>query len=158
MKRYLPLLVAALAVPGCDAMTAHTDVVARAGQHELTIEETVELLAGAPRIPPQTEVVASVADLWVDYTILAELMTEDSTLAELDLEPMLRPYVEQQTFMQLREQVVTDDTTLTDEELRTLFDEQAPGLRIRARHILLSYPDQATDAQRDSVRQLAEQL
>lgn len=158
MKRYLPLLVGALAIPACDAMTAHTDVVARAGQHELTIDETVDLLAGAPRIPAQTEVVGSVADLWVDYTILAEVVGRDSTLADLDLEPMLQPYVEQQTFIQLRDQVVTDDTTMTDEELQARFEEQAPGLRIRARHILLSYPDGATAEQRDSVRQLAEQL
>jgi hypothetical protein len=158
MKRYLALLAVVLVMPGCDALTAHTDVVARAGGHELTVDGTVDLLAGAPRIPAQAEVVGSVAELWVDYTILAELMAGDSTLADLDLEPIVRPYVEQQTFLQLRDQVLTDDTVITEDELRAMFEEQAPGLRVRARHILLTFPEDATDAQRDSVRQLAQRL
>jgi hypothetical protein len=156
MKRYLPLLL--LATAGCDAMSAHTDVVARAGQHELTVDGLVEMLAGNPQIPPQTEVVASVADLWVDYTILAELAAEDTTLADLDLQPMVEPYIEQRTFMQLRDQVVTQDTMISDEELRQLFQDQAPGLRIRARHVLVEYPQGATDGQRDSVRALADDI
>lgn len=155
-------LVALAFAAGCgdfgNAMTAHTDVVARVGEHELTVEETVDLLAGNPRIPAQTEVVSSVADIWVDYTILAQLLAEDSTLATLDLAGMIEPYVEQRTFMQLREQVVTGDTVLGDEELRRFFEERSPGLRVRARHILLTVPEGASQAQRDSVRELAEQL
>ena len=158
MKRYLAAGLFPLALAGCDAMTAHTDTVARAGQHELTVEETVELLTGNPRIPANTEVVGSIAELWVDYTVLAELVSGDSLLGDLDLQPLLQQYIEQRTFQQLREQVVTTDTVISDEELRELYAEQAPGARVRARHILLSYPEGATQAQRDSVRQLAEQL
>ena len=161
MKRYM-ILALALAAAGCgefgNAMTSHTDVVARVGGHELTVEEMVELLAGNPRIPAQTEVVSSVADLWVDYTILARMLAEDSTLAEMDLSGMIEPYVEQRTFMQLREQVMTQDTTISDEDLRRFFEERSPGLRVHARHILLTYPDGASDEQRDSVRALAEEL
>ena len=158
MKRYLALGLLPLALAGCDAMSAHTGVVARAGQHELTVDDAVELLAGNPRIPATPEVVGSIADLWVDYTILAELVAEDSLLADIDVAPVLRQYTEQRTFMQLREQVVTQDTVLTDEQLRQLYAEQAPGSRVRARHILLSFPENATDTQRDSVEQLAAEL
>ncbi|HUE77854.1 MAG TPA: peptidylprolyl isomerase [Longimicrobiales bacterium] len=161
MKRTI-ILALALTAGGCDgfgdALTSHTDLVARAGAHELTVDEMVELLAGNARIPAQTEVVASVADLWVDYTILAELLAEDSTLAGLDLSGMVEPYIEQRTFLQLREQVVTQDTIISDDELREIFAQGNPGLRVRARHILVDYPEGATDAQRDSVRALAEDL
>lgn len=158
MKRYLALALFTLAAAGCDAMTAHTDVVARAEQHELTVDEMTELLAPNAQIPANDEVVRSVADLWVDFTILASMGAEDSTYAQLDVEPLLRPYVQQQTFAQLREQVMTTDTVLTDEELRELYETEAPGVRVRARHILLSFPEGATDAQRDSVFALAEEL
>jgi peptidyl-prolyl cis-trans isomerase C len=160
MKRYLSFLSLTfmLALVGCDAMTAHTGVVARVGQQELTVDETVEMLAGNPRIPPQPEVVGMVADLWVDYMMLANLLAADSTLAELDLTAMVEPYVEQRLFLQLREQVMTQDTTISDEEVRAAFEEQAPGQRVRARHILLTYPEGAEEAARDSVRALAEEL
>jgi len=158
MKRYLSILALPLILAGCDAMSAHTNVVARVEQHELTIDEVVELLAGSPRIPPQTEVVATVADLWVDYMMLAKLLQQDTTLADLDLTTLVDPYVEQRTFMQLRDQVLPSDTTIPDAELRTAFEEQAPGQRVRARHILLSYPQDANEGARDSVRSLAEEL
>lgn len=158
MKRYLALSLLTLAAFGCDAMTAHTDVVARAGQHELTVDETVDLMAGATQIPAQADVVESIAGLWVDYTILAELAAEDSTLSDVDLDPMLRPYVEQQLFLQWRDQVVSADTVISNEELQSLYAEQAPGVRLRARHILLPLPDSGSDTQQDSVRALAEEL
>ena len=158
MKRYLALFLLPLTMAGCDAMSAHTGVVARAGQHELTVDEAVELLAGNPRIPASREVVGSVAELWVDYVILAELMGQDTALADVNLDPVVRQYVQQQTFAELRDQVITQDTVISDAELRQLFEEQAPGARIRARHILLSFPENATQAQRDSVRALAEDL
>lgn len=161
MKRYM-ILALVLAAAGCgefgNAMTAHTGVVARVGDQELTVDEMVELLAGNERIPAQTEVVASVADLWVDYTILGRMLARDSTLATMDLSRMIEPYVEQRTFMQLREQVITQDTVISDEELRQFFEERSPGTRVRARHVLLTYPDGASDGQRDSVRTLAGEI
>lgn len=158
MKGYLFIAVLTAAVVGCDAITAHTDVVARVGRHELTVDGTVEMLAGSPQVPARPEVIGSVAELWVDYTILARMAASDSTLAELDLGPMVEPYVEQQTFTQLREQVMTTDTVIGGEELRQAFAEQAPGLRVRARHILLTYPEGADDEARDSVQAVAEEL
>jgi hypothetical protein len=158
MKRYLPILLVPVAVAACDAVGAHTGTVARVGQYELTVERTVDMLVANPRIPATTEVVASVADLWVDYTILADILSRDSTLEGVNLEPLVEPYVEQRVFMQLREQVVTQDTVFADDELRRMFDEQAPGRRVRARHILLRYPDDASPAQRERVQQQAEEI
>lgn len=163
MTRYgIPALMLVAGLTGCEdfgrAMTAHGEVVARVRGHELTVDQTVDLMTSNPRIPPQTEVVGSIADLWVDYMVLATLVSRDSTLAGLDLDVMVDPYVEQRTFEQLREQVVTSDTMIGDEELERLYSEQNAGVRVRARHILLEYPEEATDEGRDSVRQLAEEL
>ncbi len=158
MKRYLALAILTLTAVGCDALTSHTDVVARAGHHELTVEETFDLVASNPRVPARANVIEQLAGFWIDYTILATMVTEDSTLESFDTEPLLRPYVEQQTFIQLREQVVTTDTIIGDEELAELYAAEAPGVRLKARHILLSVPNDATGAQRDSVMALAEDL
>jgi hypothetical protein len=158
MTRFLPLFLLPVSVAACDAVGAHTGTVARAGQHELTVDRSVEMLVANPRIPATTEVVSSIADVWVDYTILADMLSRDTALASLDLDPLLEPYVEQRTFMELREQVVTHDTIIDDDELRRLFEEQAPGRRVRARHILLRYPEDPTPAQREALTQQAEEL
>lgn len=158
MKRFLPLFMLSATVVACDAMTAHTGVVARVGQYELTVDRVVGLLVPNPRVPATTEVTASLADLWVDYTILADILARDPALAHVDMEPMVEPYVEQRTFMELREQVMTQDTVIDDDELRRLFEEQAPGRRVRARHILLRVPDEAGPTEREAVRQQAEEI
>jgi peptidyl-prolyl cis-trans isomerase C len=158
MKRYLALALLTLAAAGCDALTAHTDVVARAGHHELTVEETLDMVAENPRVPARANVIEQLAGYWIDYTLLATMVAEDSTLENFDAAPLLRPYVEQQTFLQLRGQVMTADTVIDDEELAQLYATEAPGVRLKARHILLSLPNDATEAQRDSVTALAEEL
>src|SRR5690606_15582191 len=56
------------------------------------------------------------------------------------------------------DQVIQVDTAFTDEDLRALYEEQQPGLQIRARHILLRLPPDATPAQRDSTQALAREL
>ncbi len=158
MKRYLALALLTATVGACDGVTSHTNVVARAGHHELTVQEAVDMISAEPRIPAREEVVRQIADLWVDYTILATIVAEDSTLANLDMEPLLRPYVEQQTYAQIRDQVMTSDTVISDEELADIYATNAPGTRLKARHILLSVPSDATPAQEDSIRSLAEDI
>ncbi len=152
------LILTVVALAGCDAITAHTDVVARVGSHELTESETVELLTGNPSVPARPDVIESLANLWVDYTALATAVSEDTTLTSLDMTALVRPYVEQQTFSRFRNQLISVDTVIGDEELRAAYEEQSPGLRIRARHILLTYPEDADDAARDSVGAVAEEL
>jgi hypothetical protein len=58
----------------------------------------------------------------------------------------------------LRDSVILADTVVTEEELQEIFRSEAPGAQVRARHILLGFPLQATAAQRDSVRLQAESI
>ena len=63
--------------------------------------------------------------------------------------------ISQVMVFQLRDSVIQVDTFITEDELRARYESEAPALQVRARHIMLQLPIQATSAQRDSV---AEQL
>lgn len=160
----LPLVAAAalLTVTACgdlgQAMTAHTDVVARAGGRELRAEDAAQMLALNPQIPAEPQVVRALADLWVDYTLLATAIAEDSTLASVNLDAFIEPAREQALVMKLREQVIRPDTVFTDAQVLQRWATDGPGAEIRARHILLRVPTEATPAQRDSIRQVAQSL
>ncbi|HYW51338.1 MAG TPA: peptidylprolyl isomerase, partial [Gemmatimonadaceae bacterium] len=73
------LALAAIAVgaltqlAGCNsgALSAHADTVAKAGSEELTVKKLSELL-GASKVPLRKDVVRVVADLWVNYQLLAK--------------------------------------------------------------------------------------
>jgi hypothetical protein len=162
-SRWLLLAAAApLAAAGCgafgDAMTAHTDVVARAAGHELKVEDAAQFLAGNPNIPAEPSIVQMLADIWVDYTLLATAAAEDSTLAAINMETFTQEAREQQLLMKLREQVIQPDTVFSEEQLMARWATDGPGAEIRARHILLRIPADATDAQRAELRQQAEAL
>jgi peptidyl-prolyl cis-trans isomerase C len=147
---------------GCDgfaqAVTSHTDVLARAAGHELTAEEAASLIAKHEQIPARADIVEVVANIWVDFTLLATAAAQDSTLRNLDVDLLLRPMLQQQLVWKLREKVIPADSTVTDEELRAQFEQDQPGMQVRARHILLRTPPDATPAQRDSVLTLARQI
>lgn len=52
--------------------------------------------------------------------------------------------------------------TVNEGEVRALYDErygsQEPGMRVRARHILLLWPENATPEQRENIHEIAEQI
>lgn len=164
MTRLLTLgvLAAAAAFAGCDglsqAMSAHTGVVARAGGLELTVEEAAGLLAHNPRLPAEPEVVEAVAGLWVDYVLLATVANEDSSLADLDVGPIVDPILEQELLGKLNDAVIQVDTAVSDDALRAVYEQEQPGLQVRARHILLRVGPDAAQAARDSAQMLASDL
>ncbi|MGQ0815181.1 MAG: peptidylprolyl isomerase [Gemmatimonadota bacterium] len=156
-------LAATLAIStACDsfgqAMTSHQDVLARAAGHELSVDKAAGLFALNPRIPPQPDVVTAIANLWVDYTLLATAVAKDSTLNAVKLDPIIEPYIEQEIVWRLREKVIKVDTALTDPQLRALLEKEGTGMQVKARHVLLRLPADATPAQRDSVMKLAQDL
>ena len=140
----------------CSASSSDTRV-ARAHTFEFTADDAVQLIGPQPELPADPAVVQTVADLWIEYTLLAWALQEDSTFQHLDLDPIIDQQVEQELILELRDQVVQPDTVITEEQLRAYFDDAAPA-QARARHILLGFPSQATEAQRDSVRAAIQQL
>lgn len=162
VARIALLGVVSLTAIGCDgfaqAVTSHTDVLARAAGHELTADEAATLIAKHEMIPPNADVVELVANLWVDFTLLATAAAQDSTLQNVHVDEFLEPMLQQQSVMELIEKETPADTSITDEELRAQFEREQPGMQVRARHILLRTPPQATQSQRDSVLALARQI
>jgi len=161
LKRRVPAAAAILLLTACtgmgEAMTAHTNVVARAAGKELRVDEAAQILAANPQIPPDPQVVRAVADLWVEYALLANAVAEDSTLAALDMAAFIAPVRDQTLVGRLREQVVQPDTVFDEAEIQRRWSIEGPSAEISARHILLRVPE-GSPAQRDSVLQLAESL
>lgn len=162
------LVAAPFALGACggfgSAMTAHTDVVAKAAGKELKVEDAAELLAANPQIPADPQVVRTLADMWVDYTLLATAAAEDSTLAVLDLEKLVEEQRDEATLRRFVESNVRVDTTFTDAEVDQLWATEGPGTEIRARHILFTTGSmgaggaELTPQQRQAKRTQAEQV
>jgi len=151
------VLLALLLIVGCDRGPGE-GTLAQAGDFRLSVEEVAELLAPAFEIPSDPGVVQAVADFWVDYTLLAWVLNQSNEIDRLDLTPLVRQETSQLLVGRLRDAVIQVDTTMTDEELLELFAESRPADQVRARHILLSLSPGATQAQRDSIRSVAESL
>jgi peptidyl-prolyl cis-trans isomerase C len=153
---------ASLALAGCgkfsEAMTSHRDVVARAAGRELKVEDAAELLYKNREIPADPQVVRALADIWVDYTLLFTAALEDPSLAHLNLDHLSQESREQMLVYKLRDEVIALDTAISDQELERRWMSEGPGVEVRARHILLRLPADASPAQRDSVQALAESL
>jgi peptidyl-prolyl cis-trans isomerase C len=140
-----------LVAAACTDDTNDEDVVARVGKYEFTVDQAVGLLVDEERLAADVGVVQSLAELWVDYTLLAEAAYRDTTFSELDFEPLVTQQLSQAMVFQLRDSVIQVDTFITEDELRAKYESEAPEMQVRARHIMLQLPFQATQAQRDSV-------
>lgn len=132
--------------------------LAEAERERLTVDAAARLILDHSTKPGDMQVVRVVAELWVDYTLLATRLHDDTTLAALDVEPVSRPALDQIMLGRLREEVVPVDTVVSDEELAARFAADMPGARATASQILLLFPRGATTRQRDSVRTLADGL
>lgn len=86
LRRLAILSAAAVSLAGCsnfrDAFSAHADVVARAGGQELTVSKLAELLAPQKQVPLRRDVMDRVADLWVDYQLLAQAVAAGDSLTD----------------------------------------------------------------------------
>ena len=132
--------------------------LAVAGDLRFSIEDAATMLAPVETLPADPEVVRALAEFWTDYTLLALLVNREGDLEDLDLSAILEPQESQSMVLQLRDAVIDENIEISDTELESVFESERPGEEVRARHILLLFPPDATQAQRDSVRALAEDL
>jgi hypothetical protein len=154
----LAVTAVALAVAACSDDATDPNLVARAGDYRLTVDDVVELLQDEESLPAQAGVVESLAELWIDYTLLADAVADDTTFSGLDFRAYVRQGIEQEMIFQLRDSVIQVDTFITPEELQNLYASQSPEVETRARHIMLTLPFEPTGAQRDSVRAVLQGL
>jgi hypothetical protein len=145
--------VALVAVSACgDDAATDADTVARVDDYRLSVDEVVELLVDQEDLPVSADVVEAVSELWIDYTLFAEAMARDSTLRELDFRPLVQGRLDQEALAALGDSAIQADTVVTPEEAQAWYEASGEGVRFRARHIMLQYPPQASQEQRDSVR------
>ncbi len=153
-----PTLISLLVLTACGDRGLDPDSVARAGDFRLSVEEVAEMVAPVGEVPNEIEVVEAVTDFWTEFVLLAWAANGEGELDRLDLDTLLEQQEMQLIISSLREEVIQMDAEISDEELLRLFEEERMGEQVRARHILLFHPAGATDAQRDSVYALAEEL
>jgi peptidyl-prolyl cis-trans isomerase C len=151
------LLLAAL-LGACADSQSDEGLVARVGDYTLSVEDVAGLLVNEERFPAEVGVVEQVADLWVEYVMLAASIAEDTLLSDVDFEPLVLQQLEPLMILALRDSTLQVDTMVTDAELRAQYESDDPALEIRVRHILLPYPPNATNADLNALRSQAEAL
>ncbi len=151
----LAALLVALGGAGCGP-----GPLAEAGGERLEVEEAAGLIAehGPAGLEPDEQTVRIVAELWVDYTLLASHLEEDSTLSSLDVGLLTEQPLQEIVLGRLRDQVIEVDTVVAGAELAERFAQELPGARATASQILLPFPRGATNRQRDSVLTVARGL
>ncbi len=136
-------------------MTAHVDVVARTPSQELSVERLAELL-GTSKIPVSEENAKALADVWVNYQLLAHAAAQGDSLKDTKLiDEALWPVLAQQRASKWHDMLVKTwniDTTASEARFNQ-------GEALAAQHILFLIPEQGlTTASKDSIRRLAESV
>ena len=143
MKRPLVLALAACgSVVACDgfkeAMTAHVDVAARAGSQELSVTRLAELL-GASKVPLRRDVVQTVADMWVNYQLLARAAAHDDSLNQAEvIDEAMWPATTNTRIKKWYD--VVSKTWATSADTAGNASAYASGKLLAARHILFNAP------------------
>ena len=163
MKRNVILattLAATLGIAACDsfkeALTAHVDVVARAGTQELSANHLADLI-GNSKVPLRRDVANAVAQIWVTYQLLGYAGAHDDTLRDHEIaDAAMWSAVAQEKSKAFYERV---SKGWTEVDSAALPQKYAAGDMLAARHILLMSPrDGASAASRDSVRKELEKI
>lgn len=150
------ILCVALLAAGCDAGLRDTNIVARAGDHELSVEELATWLGESRKVPLERDVVERFAHRWIEYSLVAQRLAAGDSL--LDSATVIRanwPDVHRRIVDRFHE-------TLMNERLRvdsTALDSAYVAGELRSiQHILLRATPNMTDGQRATLRRRAESL
>ena len=87
--RRLSVLTMVLTLAGCgalrDAFSAHAEVVGTAAGQTLAVERLASLVGRAPRIPVRPDVLTGVANVYLDYAVLATALGQGRDLHDSSL-------------------------------------------------------------------------
>ena len=155
----LVLSTAMVVLSGCDglkeALTAHVDVVARVESQELAVNRLADLLGSSRiQVPVNRETAGIVSDLWVNYQALAIAAARGDSLTDAAaIDEAARGITANVRLRRFMEQV---GSSLKGDSATEASYNQAEGGILSARHILLSFPPGASQAQKDSVKRRAD--
>ncbi|MBI3791592.1 MAG: peptidyl-prolyl cis-trans isomerase [Gemmatimonadetes bacterium] len=150
-----------LGLGACDSLGAHASVVAKAGARELSVDRLGNLI-GQSAAPVRKDVARSIAEVWVDYQLLAEAAAAGDTLGDLKLvDETMAPVMQRARIDALFQEVskAWKDKPLDSTGLEGRYNN---GEFLAARHILIpvtqgSPPDSVSKFQAQA-SQLAKQL
>jgi peptidyl-prolyl cis-trans isomerase D len=152
----LVLSLCATTVVACsglkDALTAHVDVVARAGSQELSVTRLADLLGKSKiNVPINKDVATLVArDLWVPYQLLGLAAARGDSIADAKaIDAAAAGMIENAKLGRFMEGVAAKFPADSGTEAGYL---SAKGGLYAARHILLLVPQGSTPAAKDSIR------
>ncbi|NIR45209.1 MAG: hypothetical protein GWN99_12565 [Gemmatimonadetes bacterium] len=163
LSRILVLSLAAFLV-ACssvrEGMEGHGDAVAIANGYELTIDHLAELLAPVSEsiAPANTWIIDRTVDLWVSYTVLASEYAREDEFARLDIAPLARFNTQRTLAGLLQADLLRARAIPNDSVLRAMYEREQPYVRVRARHLVIWVPDDASEAEVDSLRRRAEDI
>ncbi len=158
MRRSLTALFAIVITLGAcegfkEAMTAHVDVAAKAGSQELSVDRLAALL-GKSKAPINSDIAHAITDLWVNYQLLGQAAASGDSLNDPKrIDEALWPIIAQERMAKWHEKVASTFAGVDTTNAESKYDQ---GDILAARHILFTVPQNATAAQRDSIRRRAE--
>jgi hypothetical protein len=154
----IPSLIGLAACDGLkEALTAHVDVAAKAASQELSVTRLADLLGNAKvPVPITKENAAIVADLWVNYQLLAHAASVGDSLNDKKaIDQAVEPLTKNMRLRKFTDTLVKSFKVDSGNEASY---NQAAGDLYAARHILFAFPPAATQTQKDSVRKRAESI
>ena len=140
-----------------DALTAHVDVVARAGSQELSVTRLGDLLGNAKiPVPVNHDDAAILTDIWTGYQQVAYAAAHGDSLKDPKaIDAALQPIISMQKLQRFMDSVAK--TFKLDSGSEAAYNQAAGGL-LAARHILIGYKNQGVPpsaAEKDSLRKKA---
>jgi len=143
-----------------DALTAHVDVVAKAGSQELSVNRLGDLLGGAKlQVPVTRQNAQIIADIWTGYQQIAYAAAHSDSLTDKKaIDQAVAPMVNATKLQHFMDSV--SKSFKADSGGEAAYN-QAAGDLVAARHILIGYKNPAvppSSAEKDSLRKKAEMV
>jgi parvulin-like peptidyl-prolyl isomerase len=158
MNKLRAVAVAALvSIPACegfkDAMTAHVDVVARAGSQQLTVQRLADMMGKTPGLPVRKDVAQSIADVWLNYQLAAKAAAANDSLKDTtQIDKVMWP-VYSSSRRNKWYSVVSQTWPIDTTNLEQKYNE---GEALAASHILFQVPPGQQSTGSDSIKKKAE--
>jgi peptidyl-prolyl cis-trans isomerase D len=158
-RKLLCAAAAALTLGACsglkDAFSAHTGVVARAGSVELSATQLGEFMAHS-RAPAARDVASTIANLWIDYHLLAQAAANNDSLADVkDIDAAMWPMIAN---LKARKWYEIVSKSWGTEDPAAAEADYAAGRTMSAQHILLLTPQGMSDTAKARIKKKAEAL
>jgi len=150
----LPALAAAAFAIACGA-ASNPDVAAKVGSQQLSVTRLADIM-GQSQAPLEPDVARSIAELWVNYQLLATAASKnDSLIDKKTMDDALWSSIQN---MKVKKFYDTFHTTWDTVKIASDEERYNSGEKLGARHILVLTPETATPEQREVARKKAEAI